>query len=80
MDSIRNALADFIETHEMALYTDGPNGMHKYDDYEIRSIKVYGVHYTKNKRDKVEFDVLLRAEFIVSDNVLDNLTKYYKYH
>lgn len=74
MDSIRKALEEFIIENEMVLYKQEPSGMHKYDDYEIRSIKVYGVRYTKNKRDKVEFDVLLKAEFQVLDSVLDPST------
>ena len=45
--------------------------MHRYDDYQIRSIKVINVNYKKNKRDKVEFDVILTASYIVSDSVLD---------
>lgn len=71
---LRKGLEEFIECNELVIYRDNPSAMHRYDSYEIRSIKVTGVNYTKNQRDKVEFDVILTAEYIVSDDVLDSNT------
>ena len=71
IENITKALEDFIVENEMVLYTEKPSAMHHYDSFEVKSIKVYGVRYTKNKRDNLEFDVLLKATFSVLDDVFD---------
>lgn len=69
-DLIKKELCEFIKEYEVFLYDDKGN-MHQNEDYSVNEIKVTNVVFTKNKIDKVEFDVLLRAKFTLSDEVLD---------
>ncbi len=69
-DLIKKELCEFIKEYEVFLYDDKGN-MHQYEDYSVNEIKVTNVVFTKNKIDKVEFDVLIRAKFTLSDEVLD---------
>lgn len=69
-DLIKKELCEFIKEYEVFLYDDRGN-MHQYEYYPVNEIKVTNVVFTKNKIDKVEFDVLVRAKFTLSDDVLD---------
>jgi len=72
LNTIKQDLEEFIKLNELVLYSD--DGMHQYDDFEILKIVVVGVVYTKNQKDKVEFDVIFKAEYRVSDSILDAST------
>ena len=75
IDLLKNKLGKYIVSNKLVLIENNLP-VHTYDNYEIRSIKVIGVNYTKNKRDKVDFDVILRAQYVVSDKVIDPNSEY----
>ena len=65
-DLMNNALSEYIQENEL-VKTDGKHTK-KYKFYEINDIKVFGIQFLKNKNDKVEFEVHLKANYTLFDN------------
>ena len=60
-----------LSKNELTITDEDINVTHTYDDFQINTIRVTTVHYTKNKKDNVEFEVHFRVNYQVCDSVLD---------
>ena len=76
LDDIKGALEEYIKENDMVVFSKNGKKEHHYDDYTINSITVYGIRYTKNKRDNVEFDVHFMTNYQVLDSVFDPKSKF----
>ena len=71
IETIQDALELYIKQNDLTITDEDTNVTHTYDDFQINTIRVTTVHYTKNKKDNVEFEVHFRADYQVCDSVLD---------
>lgn len=71
IETIQEALGQYIKQNDLTIFDEDTGNSHTYEDFNISTIRVTTVHYTKNKKDNVEFAVHFKAEYIVCDNVLD---------
>lgn len=71
IEIIQDALGQYIKQNDLTVFDEDTGKSHTYDDFNISTIRVTTVHYTKNKKDNVEFAVHFKAEYVVCDNVLD---------
>lgn len=71
IETIQDALELYIKQNELTITDEDTNATHTYDDFQINTIRVTTVHYTKNKKDNVEFEVHFRADYQLCDSVLD---------
>jgi hypothetical protein len=71
IETIQDALKLYIKQNDLTITDEDTNATHTYDDFQIKTIRVTTVHYTKNKKDNVEFEVHFRADYQVCDSVLD---------
>ena len=63
IETIQDALELYIKQNERTITDKDTNVTHTYDDFQINTIWVTTVHYTKNKKDNVEFEVYFRAVY-----------------
>ena len=71
IETIQDALGQYIKQNDLTIFDEDTGNSHAYEDFNISTIRVTTIHYTKNKKDNVEFEVHFKAEYIVCDNVLD---------
>lgn len=71
IETIQDALELYIKQNDLTITDEDTSATHTYDDFQINTIRVTTVHYTKNKKDNVEFEVHFRADYQVCDSVLD---------
>ena len=72
IETTQDALELYIKQNELTITDEDTNVTYTYDDFQINTIRVTTVHYTKNKKDNVEFEVYFRADYQVCDSVLDH--------
>lgn len=71
IDTLQDALESYIKQKDLAFFDEDTGDSHTYDDFQISTIRVTTVHYTKNKKDNVEFEVHFRADYQICDSVLN---------
>lgn len=71
IETIQDALELYIKQNELTITDEDTNVTHTYNDFQINTIRVTTIHYTKNKKDNVEFEVHFRADYQLCDSVLD---------
>ena len=71
IETIQEALGQYIKQNDLVIFDENIGASHTYDNFKISTIRVTTVHYTKNKKDNVEFEVHFKAEYLLCDNVLD---------
>lgn len=71
IETIQEALGQYIKQNDLVIFDENTGASHTYDNFKISTIRVTTVHYTKNKKDNVEFAVHFKAEYLLCDNVLD---------
>ena len=71
IETIQEALGQYIKQNDLVIFDENTGASHTYDKFKISTIRVTTVHYTKNKKDNVEFAVHFKAEYLLCDNVLD---------
>lgn len=71
IDTLQDALESYIKQKDLTIFDEDTGESHTYDDFQISTIRVTTVHYTKNKKDNVEFEVHFRADYQICDGVLN---------
>lgn len=76
IDTLKEALEQYIKQNDLILSEDDFI-VRKYDKYCITVIRVTTIHYTKNKKDNLEFDVHFKADYSVIDTNSKNELGYH---
>lgn len=71
IDTLQDALESYIKQKDLTVFDEDTGESHTYDDFQISTIRVTTVHYTKNKKDNVEFEVHFRADYQICDSALN---------
>ena len=61
---IKESLLDFVKENGLR---NEDSELIKYDDFDIVSLKIYRVNFTKSECSNVEFDFYLKAVFLVNN-------------
>lgn len=70
------SFTSYAEKNETLIHDDKTNKDHKYEYVSHLTIEIYGVQYTYNQFDQLEFNVHFTADFLVTDGVFDEKSKF----
>lgn len=69
IETLQDALGLYIRQNDLTILNENSGDSHTYDDFTINTIRVTTVHYTKNKKDNVEFEVHFRADYAICEGI-----------